>query len=279
MDQTPTSDTRHINGGDQVAARGTQTDGSVRSVPLAVLPEAALLIDGFGVVVACNRLAQQLFGHDPTGDPLAGLLDEAVLPPAQGEPVRLRVQGRHGDHVPFIADISLADSGSAPGHRIVLLRKLDEMLLDESRRMLDLAFDSAPIGMAFFNPAGEYIRANAALCRLLERPTEDLLGRRDQELTHPDDREADVAAAWRILEGEIDSWQTEKRFVRPDGSVAWVIANMTFLRDEHRRPIAWLGQFQDITQRKTAEGGCASSPRRTPSRASPTAAASRPRCA
>jgi diguanylate cyclase (GGDEF)-like protein len=33
----------------------------------------------------------------------------------------------------------------------------------------------------------------------------------------------------------------------------WAIANMTFLRDEARRPIAWLGQFQDITERKSVE--------------------------
>jgi PAS domain-containing protein len=36
----------------------------------------------------------------------------------------------------------------------------------------------------------------------------------------------------RILRGEIDTWQTEKRFLRPDGSAVWVIANLTFLRDE-----------------------------------------------
>lgn len=41
--------------------------------------------------------------------------------------------------------------------------------------------------------------------------------------------------------------------MRPDGSVVWVIANMAFLRDEHGRPISWVGQFQDITERRRAE--------------------------
>jgi diguanylate cyclase (GGDEF)-like protein len=62
-----------------------------------------------------------------------------------------------------------------------------------------------------------------------------------------------VAAAWRILDGEIDTWQTEKRFLRPDGCAVWVIANMTFLRDEQGRALTWLGQFQDITERKALE--------------------------
>ena len=39
----------------------------------------------------------------------------------------------------------------------------------------------------------------------------------------------------------------------PSGTVVWAIANMTFLRDEGGRPIAWLGQFQDITEGKRSE--------------------------
>jgi diguanylate cyclase (GGDEF)-like protein len=88
---------------------------------------------------------------------------------------------------------------------------------------------------------------------MLDRRPQELLGLRDQELTHPDDRASDVAAAWRILAGEQDTWQTEKRFLRPDGSVVWALANLTFLRDEDRRPLCWVGQFQDITERKRRE--------------------------
>ncbi|MGH2897055.1 MAG: PAS domain S-box protein, partial [Solirubrobacteraceae bacterium] len=233
---------------------GDREARSARSVPIDAPPDAALVIDADGAVLEANARARQLFGRDPTGDAVAGLLNQAELPLRTDEHVHLRVQGRHGDHVPFIADISVRDHGSAPGVRLVILRELDSgLLVEESRRLLDLAFESAPIGMAFFNPEGEYIRVNPALCRLLDRAPEGLLGRRDQEFTHADDRASDVDAAWRILDGEIDTWQTEKRFVRPDGTVVWAIANMTFLRDEARRPVAWLGQFQDITDRRAHE--------------------------
>ena len=54
-------------------------------------------------------------------------------------------------------------------------------------------------------------------------------------------------AAWRILNGELDTWQCEKRFLRPDGEVVWAIANLIFLRTAEGHPLAWFGQFQDIT--------------------------------
>jgi len=240
----------------ELSSRRTSHDvqGQALSAPLNALPEAALVIDPQSCVVASNDLAIALFGRDPTGDALSGLLAQADLR-LQGErPVRMRAQGRHGDHVPFIVDVSVAAAEWAPGERLVLLRELDAgLLVQESNRLLDIAFDKSPIGLGLFDPEGEYIRANPALCRLLDRPLDGLLGRRDQEFTHPDDRQSDVDAAWRILDGEIDVWQTEKRFVRPDGTIVWSIASMTFLRDEHRHPVAWLGQFQDITERRSLE--------------------------
>ena len=108
--------------------------------------------------------------------------------------------------------------------------------------------------MAIYDTDGCFVRVNDAMCRLLGRSRAELIGTRDQELTHPDDRAADLAHAERILSGEIDHCQIEKRFVRPGGDAVWVIANMSFMRDSAGRPIAWMGQFQDVTEhRRMAE--------------------------
>jgi PAS domain S-box-containing protein len=131
---------------------------------------------------------------------------------------------------------------------LCVLRELDYGgLVHEASRYFDIAFDQAPIGMAIFNADGEYVRVNPALCELLGRGDDQLLGRRDQEFTHPDDRQLDVDVAWDILAGRRSTFQRQKRFVRPDGAVVWAIANLTFLRDERGRPLNWVGQFQDIT--------------------------------
>jgi diguanylate cyclase (GGDEF)-like protein len=36
--------------------------------------------------------------------------------------------------------------------------------------------------------------------------------------------------------------------VRADGQILWTLANLTFVRDAHGRPLCWVGQFQDITE-------------------------------
>jgi diguanylate cyclase (GGDEF)-like protein/PAS domain S-box-containing protein len=219
---------------------------------LEALPGAALLVDRDGRVLAANAGAGRLLRRDPltlSGMTMGELLGVEPWRFAGDEVVRAGIH--RGDGVPVSVDITLGPEGD---ERVLMVAEIaGAQLVREARSVLDLAFDHTPICAALFNTSGEYIRVNDNLCRLLGRTADELLGRRDQEFTHVDDRAGDLDAAWRILRGELDQWQTEKRFVRPDGTIVWAIANMTFLRDEAERPICWVGQFQDITERRSME--------------------------
>ena len=216
---------------------------------LALMPDAALVTEPQGAVVAVNEAAAELFGApDLEGRPLAQLLPFGPKPGRGWRPAH----ARRANKTPLPVEAWASELGD--GRLLYGVRALRESaVLEEALRYFDVAFDRSPIGMALFNTDGEYVRVNAALSALLGRPPEDLLGRRDQELTHPDDRQADLDAAWEILEGRTDTHQTEKRFVRPDGTVVWALANLTFLRDEAGRPLSWVGQFQDVTDRRRQE--------------------------
>jgi diguanylate cyclase (GGDEF)-like protein/PAS domain S-box-containing protein/putative nucleotidyltransferase with HDIG domain len=219
------------------------------SLPSDQFPHAVLALDADGRVHGANSAAHRLLERaDLTGLPAAELLH--VGPGELPERGRGRILRADGTPIP----VDFAAQPAPDGTTVVLVLPLTrDQLVEETRSILDAALDNTPMGAALLNTAGEYIRVNPNLCRLLGRDAGGLLGRRDQEFTHPDDRQSDVDAAMRVLHGELDSWQTEKRFVRPDGSVVWAIANLSFLRDERGGPLCWVGKFQDITERKRVE--------------------------
>jgi diguanylate cyclase (GGDEF)-like protein/PAS domain S-box-containing protein len=216
---------------------------------LALLPEAAVVLAPGGLVLASSPLAAELFRRMPVGRMLADLVTEParLWDAVAGLPVGAHVpavplEGLRADGVPIGLDASV--SVLEGGGILCVFRELDPRVTSS----LEVAFDHAPIGMALFNTDGKYVRVNAAMCALLGRAADELIGTRDQQLTHEDDRAADLDAAWRILRGELSNWQCEKRYVRPDGEIVWVLANLTFVRDEYGRPLCWSGQFQDVTE-------------------------------
>ena len=233
------------------AATPTEFPALARLVPGALLHVAG------GRVLAAGGGAGALFAvpaDELVRRRLAELLPDgaAALERAAASGARERARAMRATGVPVMVDVS---AQPAPGGgQVLLVQELGpQQLSHEADRLFGPLFETSPVGMALFDNDGHYVRVNAALCKFLDRAEDDLLGRRDQELTHTDDRASDVAAAWRILRGELDCWQTEKRFVRPDGSVVWAIANLTYLRDDDRRPLCWVGVFQDITERKRLE--------------------------
>ncbi|MDA0182413.1 diguanylate cyclase [Solirubrobacter phytolaccae] len=218
-------------------------------LPLSLLPEAAVILSPDGEVLVASPPARDMFRRDPVGLGLDELVaDPDVLAVAVAELGRfdflpqVALEGVREDGTPFAIDASVRalDGGAL----LCVFRELQRL----HHGALDFAFDHAAVGMALFNTDGEFIRLNAAMCGLVGRPADELLGRRDQEFTHPDDRQADIDAAWRILRGDMHNFQGEKRYVLPDGEHRWVLASVTFVRDGHGRPVCWLGQFQDITE-------------------------------
>ncbi len=115
------------------------------------------------------------------------------------------------------------------------------------------AFDGAAIGMALVSLTGALERVNPALCDLLGRGEGELVRLTFQELTHPDDLAADLALLQDVLAGRRRSYQMEKRYLRPDGSVVWALLSVSVVRDEGGEPLHFVSQMQDISARKALE--------------------------
>ncbi len=141
--------------------------------------------------------------------------------------------------------------------RAALAAGADEQVAEAAGRAADAqfraAFDSAPIGMALVAPNGAWLRVNPALCAILGYSHEELRERRFQDLTHPDDLDADLELVSRVLDGRLASYQMEKRYLHADGSVVWAQLSVSLVRDDEGRPLHFVSQVTDISERKRLE--------------------------
>ena len=128
------------------------------------------------------------------------------------------------------------------------LKLLEE--LQEKEKRFSKAFDHAPIGMALVAPDGRWLKVNSSLCDLLGYESEEITNYTFQDLTYPDDLDADIAQMSRLLSGEIERYSMEKRYYRSDGSLIWALLSVSLVRDKDGGPMYFVSQVKDITQRK-----------------------------
>lgn len=115
------------------------------------------------------------------------------------------------------------------------------------------AFEYATIGMALVGLDGQWLRVNRSLCRILGYTEDELLSKTFQDITHPDDLEVDLGHVQQLVDGEILSYEMEKRYHHRDGHIVWVLLSASLVRNSYGQPIHFISQLQDITQRKQME--------------------------
>ena len=112
------------------------------------------------------------------------------------------------------------------------------------------AFEYAAIGMALVAPDGKWLRVNHSVCQITGYAEEELLQLTFQDITHPEDLDLDLANVRKMLAGEIESYQMEKRYFQKNGSIVWVLLSVSLVRDENAEPRFFISQIQDITSAK-----------------------------
>jgi PAS domain S-box-containing protein len=125
--------------------------------------------------------------------------------------------------------------------------------LAESEERFRTALEHAAIGMGLVAPDGRFLRVNASLCQIVGYSADELVGKSYQEITHADDLAQDVAYVKRLLAGEIQTYQMEKRYFHKGGSIVWVLLSVSLVRDAAGKPLYFVSQIQDITSRRAAE--------------------------
>jgi PAS domain S-box-containing protein len=112
-------------------------------------------------------------------------------------------------------------------------------------------FDLSSVGHVEVDiESGRFLRANAAMCKLLGYTEAELLVRTVFDTTHPDDRYHAGEPLRRMTAGESAVADVEKRCIRKDGSAVWVRVTANVVRDASGQPLRNIAVIQNIDASK-----------------------------
>ncbi len=150
-------------------------------------------------------------------------------------------------HVRPVTDDNGVVTDRVAGWRDIHEQRLTSEQLATSEDLFRTAMDNSAIGMSLVGPDGAFLRINRALSEILGRSPEVLLRSTWQELTHPDDLDADLALVAAVLSGERDSYRLTKRYLRPDGDVVWCDLSVACVRGPDGGVSHFISQISDTT--------------------------------
>lgn len=131
-------------------------------------------------------------------------------------------------------------------------KRMQDQLAQSELRFRE-AFENSAIGIALVSPDGKWLKVNNQICEITGYTEDELLKTTFQDITHPDDLNLDLNNVQDLLEGKIESYKMEKRYIHKYGHVVWVLLSVSLVRDGNGEPLHFVSQIEDITQRKIAE--------------------------
>jgi PAS domain S-box-containing protein len=131
-------------------------------------------------------------------------------------------------------------------------RKLIEKNLKESENRFRKIFEESPFSMLMTDKDFAIIRANSTFCNFIGYNEEELKSNTFRYFTHPDYIKNDEISLLKLTAGEIPIYQTEKRYIRNDGSLLWGSTTVSIIRDKDDAVQFFLVMIEDISARKKA---------------------------
>jgi len=126
--------------------------------------------------------------------------------------------------------------------------------LKKSEQQFKTMFEQAPIGMSLTNLiTGEITSVNQSYLDILAMKREDLLCRRWEEITYPEDKKISAEITEKMRLGDEGPFNFDKRFIRSDGSVVWTNLSLSVFDPGEEGVMESLCMTIDISQRKSEE--------------------------
>jgi PAS domain S-box-containing protein len=141
--------------------------------------------------------------------------------------------------------------GAAQATTAIQNSRLLNSLRENEERFRAIVSQTAT-GIAQTDVTGRFELVNNRFCELVGYTREELMRKRMQDITHPDDLPSNMPLFQRaITDGT--PFVIEKRYMRKDGSFLWVQNSVSAVRDPSGKPRHVTAVSVDITERKRAE--------------------------
>ena len=144
-----------------------------------------------------------------------------------------------------------------PVSGLLVLRDITEMrdvqtLLEERETRFRGTFENAAVGVAHVGLDGSWLIVNDKLCSILGYSREELTSKTFQEVTYAEDVAIDLAHVGEMLEGKIETYSMDKRYLRKDGRLIWAGLTVSLQRGSNGEPLYFISVVRDISQRVLA---------------------------
>ncbi|MGA9139632.1 MAG: PAS domain S-box protein [Methanocella sp.] len=237
--------------------------------------EAIISTDENLCIVFWNRAAERIFGYragEVIGKPMTMLIppegltgfmkakesytsDETIG--ILNQVVRYTAVRRDGTRFPIeMSHSSWTQNGrtmfSAVVRDITERRKAEEALQASEARFRSIFEDSA-VGIYLVDVEGRLLESNEAFQQMLGYSGDELRALTVKDYTCPADYDAEDQRYKEMLDGMIDSYQIEKRYVRKDGGIMWGRLFKSMVRGPTGKPQYCIALVEDFTERKNSE--------------------------
>jgi PAS domain S-box-containing protein len=108
-------------------------------------------------------------------------------------------------------------------------------------------------GIAIISPEKGWIEVNDRICSMIGYSRDEITRMTWSEMTHPDDLAENLKQFNRVLSGQIDHYNMDKRFIRKDGKVVWTNLSVGSVRKPDGSVDHMIAVVEDITERKRIE--------------------------
>jgi diguanylate cyclase (GGDEF)-like protein/PAS domain S-box-containing protein len=219
-----------------------------------------------GIIRSANQSVRVLFGYDPAE--LIGQSIDILIPAdrreqlaavmatilAGGSHQALMTTRKRKNGSTFDASVRLSPVRDAQGAllgvsgitRDVTAELRDRSLLLASERRWHTRFDQSAMPQAILGLDGIIVSANDALCRLLHRDRQQLVGRSSQEFRHVDDPGGEAQIV-DVSVGRRDAETWERVLSLGDGTAINVLVQACLLRDPDGVPYGMECFMQDVS--------------------------------